>query len=421
MNLQLKMIDYMPNLATFFFLLVVVSYYIIIFIKKKKLRFEKKFSSITVIIPAHNEEEYIRKCIESVEQAEFHGEKEIIAVDDGSKDSTSSIISEFKSVRLLKKGHTGKADSINQALKLAKGQLIAIVDGDSYIDKKSLIEITKEVERKNVVASSCAVRVRNRNKFICIWLELEQLYNSLIRQLFSKLNANIVTPGPLSIYRKKELIDAGGFSTKGFSEDIDISIRLIRKGYKIGFSNKAITETNMPYTVKGFLAQRTRFARGIINIFKKHLQLNKTMIDIYTLPLFLFNYFQAIIMGSFTLYQIISGYITYFISKGIIFNIYTIKFFFEWLSIVGFFKWAISIITGQTPLTFVSAAGILSTLLTYPLYIYAIFKYSKKPSLLHFIGFFFMFPFWLIVMLIYIICLPEYFKKEQLNIWKKNE
>jgi len=37
---------------------------------------------------------------------------------------------------------------------------------------------------------------------------------------------------------------------------VDIAIRLIRKGYKIGFSEKAVAETNMPCDVKGFLRQR---------------------------------------------------------------------------------------------------------------------------------------------------------------------
>ena len=416
-------LEYLPNTITILFFLVVISYYALLFVKTKKPRPSKRFSSITVIIPAHNEEAYIRECIDSVIAAGFEGKKEIIVVDDGSKDKTAEIVSQYasKGIKLIRKKHTGKSDSINKAISVSKGELIAIVDGDSSIHKDSLINIAKEVERKNVAAASCIVRVKNRSRLICIWLELEQIYNSLVRQLFSKLNANIVTPGPLSIYRKKELLEAGGFSTQGFSEDIDITIRLIRKGYKIGFSDKAVTETNMPYKAKEFIRQRTRFARGIINIFKKHMQLNKAAIDLYTLPLFLFNYAQAVIMGSFMVYNIASGYATYFLAKGIIFNMYTLKFFFEWFSIVGFIKWSISVFTAQTPLTFVSAAGIFSTLLTYPLYLYAIAKYSRKFEILHLLALFFMPSFWLLIMVIYILSLPEYFRKEQHNIWKKNE
>ena len=415
-------LEHLPAIITFIFLLTVLSYYALIFIKKRKSKPVHKFSSITVIIPAHNEEKYIANAIESVLSADFNGKKQIIVVDDGSIDRTYEIASKFKKngVRVIKTRHLGKSSSLNTALRYAKGDIIAVIDGDSYIQKDALRMMTKELERKDVVAATGIVKVKNRKKFICMWIHIEQLYNSLMRLLFSKIDANIVTPGPLSIYRRKELMQVGGFSTKGFSEDIDVTIRLIRKGYKIGFAEGAVAETNMPYDTKGFLRQRTRFARGILNIFKRHMQLNTTIIDLYTLPLFLFSYVQAVIMGSFTIYQIVSGYNTYFASKAIYFNLSVLKFFFEWFSIVGFVKWFAGILSGQIPLTFVAIVGIVATLLSYPLFFMAIIKFDRKFDLWHLIPIFFMFPFWLLIMVIYILMAPDYFRK-QYNIWKKNE
>ncbi len=419
----MNLLEHLPTIITFLFLLIIFSYYVLIFIRVKKPKKEKSFSSLTVIVPAHNEERYIKECLDSVIQADFKGTKEIIVVDDGSKDKTTEIVTKYfqGKVKLIKKEHTGKSDSINKAISIAKGELIAIVDGDSYIQKDALQEIVGEVERKNVVAASCVVRVHNRKRFICMWVHIEQIYNSLIRYILTKINANVVTPGPLSVYRKKELLSVGGFSRKGFSEDIDVTIRLIRKGYKVGFAKKAISETNMPYKPKEFLRQRTRFARGMIDILKRHLSINKAIIDIYTLPLFLFSYIQAIIMGSLTIFQLSSGYYTYFISQGVYFNLHVAKFFFEWFSIIGFLRWGFEALSGQIPLTFITIIGIVSTCLTYPLYLFAILRYDKRIDIWHIIPLFFMFPFWLMIMIIYIICLPEYFRKKQINIWKKNE
>ena len=421
MTSSISILESLSAIITSIFLLVVISYYMLFFLKPKQGKITRTFSSITIIIPAHNEERYIKECIKSVIEADFNGKKQIIVVDDGSKDNTVSIASGFKQVKLIKTRHSGKAASLNKALSLAKGQLVAIVDGDSIIGKNSLMESSKIVGRENTVAACCVVKVKNRKKFINMWAHIEQLYNSLIRLLFSRINANITTPGPLSVYRRKELVEVGGFSTEGFSEDQDIAIRLFRKGYKIGFAEKAIAETNMPYDTKGFLRQRTRFARGLLNILKRHFKFNKTIIDIYTLPIFLFTYIQAVIMGLFTLYQIASGYIIYFFSKGILFNISVLKFFFEWFSIVGFIKWAYSVLSGITPFNFIAAVGIISTLLTYPIYFFTIFKFDKKFDLWHLIPVFFMFPFWLLIMLIYILSLPEMLRKKQYNIWKKNE
>lgn len=422
MNIQI-----LTNAITVIFFVIILSYYILLFIKKKSGIVEQRFKSISIIIPAHNEEKYIADCLASVIDARFDGEKEIIVVDDGSKDKTSEIVSAIISQRnathvtLIKTKHSGKSSAINKALSGAKGELVAIVDADSIIHKDSLTELTKEVEMKNVVAACCPVKVKNRKKFICLWLHIGEVYYSLMRNIFSKVNANITTPGPLSIYRKKELLAIGGFSTDCFSEDADVTIRLIRKGYTIGFSEKAMAETNMPYDAKGFFKQRTRFARGLIKLFKKHLQLNNSIIDLYTLPLFLFGYVQSIIMGSWLIYQIISGYMTYFYAKGIYFNWLVLKFFFEWFSIVGTVKWMVTVFQGQTPLTFITVAGVLATILSYPLYMIAILKYDKKIDVWHVIPLFFMFPFWLLMMIIQIICIPEYFKKEQYNKWNKNE
>lgn len=416
-------LENLSGVITFIFLIIILSYYILIFVKHKKTKPEINFSSISIIIPAHNEEKYISDSINSVKNAEFNGKKQIIVVDDGSIDKTYEIAKKFESkdIRVIKTKHSGKAASLNKALEIAECELVAVVDGDSVISRNSLSEMALEAGRKNVIAACCVVKVKNRKKHICMWLHIEQIYNSLIRLLFAKINANITTPGPLSVYRKKELMSAGAFSTQGFSEDIDVTIRLIRKGYKVAFCEKAVAETNMPYDVKGFLRQRTRFARGLINILKRHLTVNKAIIDLYTLPIFFFTYIQAVIMGSFTLYQLYSGYLTYFFSKGIYFNFEVIKFFFEWFSIIGFVRWVMSVFSGATPLDFVAAVGIISTFLTYPLYFFAIIKLDKKFDLWHLIPIFFMFPFWLLIMIIYILCLPEYFMKKQHNIWKKNE
>ena len=418
----MKILEYLTYAITVIFLLIIISYYFLLLVNMRKPAIVRKFSSISVIMPAHNEEKVIKYSIQSVLDADFEGRKQMIVVDDGSKDKTAEIASSFKSkIRLIKTNHSGKSASLNQALKIATGDVIVIVDADSCIHKNALKEIVLEVSRDNVVGASGVVRVKNRTKLLGMWMHIEQVYYSLIRLLFSKLNANINTPGPLSAYRRKELVAIGGFSTKGFAEDVDVAIRLLRKNYHIGYSEKAIADTYMPENFKGFFRQRLRFAKGTIDILKRHMKLNSSIIDIYTMPILLFSYIQAVIMGIFTLYQIFSGYFIYFLNKGIYFNIYVAKFLFEWLSIIGFVRWAWSVFSGQTPLTFITIVGIISSFLTYPLIILAIYKFDKKFDLWHLIPIMFMFPFWLLIMMIYAISVPEYFTKEQHNIWKKNE
>jgi len=414
-----KIIELLGYLITTAFLLVILSYYFLFFIRRKKSKGEK-FSSLTVIIPAHNEENFIEECIKSVLNAGFNGRKQVIVVDDGSSDNTVPVVKKFGGkIDLIRTKHQGKSKSINTALKQAKGELIAIVDADSIIEKNSLDELSSVVSQKGFAGATCPVKVKNRKRFLGLWMHIEQIYNSLMRDLLSKVNANITTPGPLSMYRKKNLFEVDGFSEKGYSEDVDITIKLIRKGYKIGFSGNTSSSTNMPSTLNGFVRQRFRFARGLVFILKNHLKYNKKLIDIYTLPILVFSYIQAVIMSVLLLYQVFSGYFTYFFSKGMYFDLHVLRFFLEWFSIVGFVKWFFGIFTGSTPLTVFTLVGIISSLLTYPLYFIAILKFDRKIDVFHLIPIAFMFPFWLVVMVIYTLSFPEFFIREQRNIWEK--
>ena len=434
-----SVINIISVVISMIFLLIILSYYAILFIKVKKQKNNSQDiskSSISIIIPAHNEEKHLAECVSSVINADWSGFKEIIVIDDGSVDKTFKIAESFTElsnksnkyrqlnakihIKIIRTKHSGKSASLNLGIKNSKSELIAIVDGDSIIDKFALKHLSIELSQPQVAAATGVVKVKNRNT-MGMWLHIEQLYASLMRSVFSKVNANITTPGPLSMYKREALVSIGLFSTEGFSEDADVAIRLIRKGHKVVFSDNSVVHTYMPDDLKGIIRQRSRFARGTINLLKRHLRANKLIIDLYTLPLLLFFYVQSIIMGSINLYQIFSGYSLYFISKGIYFNFNVFKFFFEWFSLIGFIKWSASVILGLAPLTFLSAIVILTSLLSYPLYLYAVLKYDKKIDFHHIIPIIFMFPFWIFVMLIYLISIPEIFSKNQYNKWKKNE
>ena len=109
----------LPSIITFIFLLTILSYYVLFFIKQRKIKIIHKFTGITIIIPAHNEGEYIKKSIESVIEADFDSFKQIIVVDDGSIDNTYEIASKFKSVKVIKEGDDDES-GFNSNIKYAE-------------------------------------------------------------------------------------------------------------------------------------------------------------------------------------------------------------------------------------------------------------------------------------------------------------
>ena len=415
------MLGEISALITTIFLLIILSYYLLLFLPIKKGKTGKKIRSMLVAVPARNEQSRIGMTLNSIFAAEFDGKKRVIAIDDGSTDGTLKVLKTFKKngLEIIRTQHKGKAVALNIALSKCKQDAFVVVDADSTINSESLKYMAEILGLEKIGAVTCVVKVKNRKTLIGMWLHLEQIYNSLMRFLLAKVNANIVTPGPLGMYRTDALKKINGFSTLGFSEYIDVTVRLVRAGYRVGFSEKSVSETIMPVSLRGFFSQRSRFARGMINVFAKHLKPGRNLIDLYTLPLFLFAYIQAIVLGSITIFQIVSGYMTYFASKGIFFSFHVTRFFIEWFSIIGFAKWTLGAVVGITPLTFAVIVGILASLLSYPLFIIAILKFDKKIDLWHLIPFLFMFPFWLTIMTVYILNLPEVFRRKQKNIWEK--
>lgn len=92
---------------------------------------------VSVIVPVYNVENYIRKCLDSLVNQTLE-DIEIIVVDDGSKDSSASIIKEYtdkyKNIKYYKKENGGLSDARNFGMQYAKGKYIAFLDSDDYID-----------------------------------------------------------------------------------------------------------------------------------------------------------------------------------------------------------------------------------------------------------------------------------------------
>lgn len=90
---------------------------------------------ISIIVPCYNVEKYVKKCIESLLNQSFQ-DIQIIVVDDGSKDSTSSIVKSFDDPRIeyYYKENGGLSDARNFGLNYAKGEYVAFLDSDDWVE-----------------------------------------------------------------------------------------------------------------------------------------------------------------------------------------------------------------------------------------------------------------------------------------------
>lgn len=108
---------------------------------------------VSVIIPCYNVEKYINKCIDSV-LSQTLKDIEVIAIDDGSNDSTYEILKSYKDSRLKveTQENMGQAKTRNKAIKKAKGEYLFFLDSDDYIDNDLLEKLyVKTIDGYDIV------------------------------------------------------------------------------------------------------------------------------------------------------------------------------------------------------------------------------------------------------------------------------
>ena len=107
--------------------------------------------SVSVIVPFYNVENYIEKCLETLVNQTLQ-DIEIILVNDGSQDKSVDIVKKYlnkypNKITYLEKENGGLSDARNYALPYAKGEYIAFLDSDDYVEKtmyKDMYELAKK-------------------------------------------------------------------------------------------------------------------------------------------------------------------------------------------------------------------------------------------------------------------------------------
>ncbi len=266
-----------------------------LFEKKNKIKL-KKYSSVSVIIPAFNEEKTIIKTIKSVLNLDYPKELlNIIVVNDGSKDRTKEIVEEFikdkKNIKLISHTNKGKGASLNIALKQIKSEFFACLDADSEVDSqtlKKMINLYYEEKDEKLGIITPALKVRNAQKFIEKMQRVEYLVMIIAAKISSILDCQYVAPGPFSLYKTVIIKRIGGFDERSLTEDQEIAYRAQLFNYKIRQCPDGYVYTRTPKTIKSFYKQRNRWYKGgLLTLYKyKKMILNKSYGD--------FGYFQLL-------------------------------------------------------------------------------------------------------------------------------
>ena len=229
---------------------------------------------ISVVVAAYNEEKVICETIDSILESDYEN-FEIVVVNDGSKDGTSKIVEETycgnPKVRLINKDNGGKSSAVNIGFKESSGELVVALDADTLIARDAISLLVSHFKNENVAAVSGNVKVGNIHNMLTKWQHIEYVTGfNLERRAFSVFNCITVVPGAIGAWKKEVVAKCGYYKEDTLAEDTDMTLDLLRNGYKIEFEEKAYAYTESPEDLKSLLKQRYRWSFGTLQCLWKH-------------------------------------------------------------------------------------------------------------------------------------------------------
>lgn len=236
---------------------------------------EYEAPEVTVLIPAYNAQSSIKETLYSVLNQHFGSPVKIIVADDGSTDQTGEIVRKVfhkhNNIKLLSLPHRGKSYALNDGLAHIDTEYFITVDSDTVLHENAINNIIKKISKEKYAAVAGLLLPNNRtNSFICrlqTWDYSSGIFAVKIVQSF--YHSTLVAQGAFSAYKTSIIKNSGGWKDC-VGEDIVLTFNMLKHGYKTGFEYTALAFTEVPYNLKSLLKQRKRWARGMIEGFKKN-------------------------------------------------------------------------------------------------------------------------------------------------------
>lgn len=316
-----------------YFFVINAQYIILILISFQRLREYLRLSktdfyvateytpSISIIVPARNEEHTIVETVISLFRLDYP-DFEIVVVNDGSTDSTlDSLIDYFElkpveasyensedwipcetvhglyssfvhsHLLVVDKKNGGKSDALNAGINFAKHPLFCSIDADSILEKQTLLKLVQPfLNSEETVAVGGIVRVANGCTIrdgvlkdvvlplspLIITQIIEYLRAFLTNRVgWEKINSLVIISGAIGLFKRSVVMELGGYKHT-IGEDMELTLRMHkhlrqkRRKYRIDFAPDAVCWTQVPTNLKSLSSQRIRWQRGMIDSLWTH-------------------------------------------------------------------------------------------------------------------------------------------------------
>ncbi len=247
--------------------------------KQRKHPVEKNYDYtpyVSILIPAHNEENVIENTIANISQIQYP-HYEIIVIDDRSTDSTLKVLENIsnkyniKYFSRTKEAFPGKSAVLNDALKIARGEAILVFDADARVKPDFLKELIPLLEPQQVGAVQARKVIINREQnLLTRCQDNEMAVDTHFQVGRDSVKGAVELRGNGELIKRAALEDVGGWNIYTVTDDLDLSTRMQIKGWDVRFcADVCVWEEGVPSYIP-LLKQRRRWIEGSIRRYLEH-------------------------------------------------------------------------------------------------------------------------------------------------------
>ncbi|MGA6986047.1 MAG: glycosyltransferase [Terriglobales bacterium] len=280
---------------------------------------------VAVLIPAYNEEKVIERTIQGALDSDYPNLR-VVVIDDGSKDRTLEIVRRAFAaeeaagkVWILTKPNGGKAEALNFGLEhIGDAEIFVGIDADTIIAPDAIVRMVPHFLNPKVAAVAGNAKVGNRVNLWTRWQALEYITSqNFERRALNTMGAVSVVPGAIGAWRTEAVREAGGFHVDTVAEDADLTMALLRNGYRVEYEDLALAFTEAPTTASALMRQRFRWSFGILQAIFKHKGVfaRKGALGLVALPNILIFQILLPLVSPFIDVMFAVGVIWYFIQR----------------------------------------------------------------------------------------------------------
>lgn len=244
--------------------------YISSFVRRQSVLVGNELPSLSIIIPAYNEEKVIARKLENTLSADYPQELlEIIVVSDASTDKTNEVVDNFKergAQLIVNRERRGKTYSLNQAVKIATGDILVFTDANAMFEKGSFRELVRGFADPQIglITGSTRYFTRGEDESVVMTMSSYTRFERFIKVLETQIASCVGADGAIFGLRKKLYRPLAETDINDFVMPLDV----IRQGYRVIFNDRAFSVEEHPHNESEEFQRQVRIAnrtiRGII-------------------------------------------------------------------------------------------------------------------------------------------------------------